>query len=1020
MVVAVVTVSSIVLAVVTVTPIAVAVVTVTPIVVAVVTVTPMVVAVVTELHSGRSGNSELHSGRSGNSDLHSGRCGNSDPHSGCCGNSDLHSGRSGNSDLHSGRSVSSIVTSIVAALVTVTPIVAAVVTVTRIVVAVVTVTPIVVAVVTVSSIVAALVTVSSIVAAQVTVTPIVATVVTVTSIVAALVVDSDFTPLDIFNPFLLQGVSLCPGWLNMENYRQDFGFYYSEEPISLTAGKILSALQPGHRGGVLYQGNSEVCSSDTFPTGYHDESSNTELHMKLQVISPSLSPRILSRRVNDPDQSRPFMNIHSHIEQEDGESERQKKLLAVATNAECLLLPSLKLKRCSSEEPERSFTESKAKRKCTDISDGIKLWNIWSINEEEQCRLLDETRQAQTIVLTMLFQNGSSQLCSSKDESTLLNGILVLIIKKSDIKKSDLVSTDAEIYPPDYTYIHMTVTDNGLWDKDQVQHNFLRSALLHILQSRASVICFNAKDFLRTIYGKFMNFRHVAPNVILDPRIAAWLLNPADSSSSFEDLVSKHCLTLDEGATGSAPDARLQNTCKKLVVLYRLMVSLECRLRAEGLWDLFYNIELPLINILAAMENCSIEINQEELKRMSALLEIHLKGLEKEAHHAAGQMFRLTSSNELRHILYEKFHLHLKCKSKLPQTNLGHHLSTAEPALNQLKDLHPLPGIVLQFRQIQKIKSTFVDGLLTYVNKGCVSPTWNQTGTVSGRLSAKHPNIQGVSKLSVRFEKQQRVQGKSKETITINPRSMFVSAEGHSFLAADFSQIELRLLTHFSADPALLKLFIETERTDVFTEVASQWKDVAYENITQADREQTKRVVYSVIYGIGKERLAECLGTTPAEANAFMDCFLQKYRVSDFTQKVIQDCHSKGFVTSLMGRKRPLPHINSKNYGLKAQAERQAVNFVIQGSAADLCKLAMIKISASVTSSLHLTASLIAQIHDELLFEVQDSQLQEFAELVKHTMESLQHADGVQLKVPLKVTVTSGKSWGCMTELPAE
>ncbi|XP_075713185.1 DNA polymerase nu isoform X2 [Rhinoderma darwinii] len=836
----------------------------------------------------------------------------------------------------------------------------------------------------------------------------------------------------------------------MENYRQDFGFYCSKEPMSLMAGKILSALQPRHsdepcmsdtlqekqhleilhrvtlkanegksrmdywKENVLKQAetrcnhielegtstpmknyqllnSSEVHSSDTFSTGCYDESTETELPVKIQVISGSLSPRTFSRSNIDPDHIQPLMNIPSNIEQDDGDRERQKEnLLALDRNAEHLSPFSHELKRYSSEKIEMSFPELEVKRKCIYMSDGIKLWNIWSMNQEQQCRLLAETRQAKAIVLTMLFQNGSSQLCPSKDGNLLMNGILVLIKKKSD-----LVSTNAEIYREDNTYIHITITDNALCKKGQTQHKFLRCVLLHILQSNALVICFNAKDFLRTIYGKFMNCRKVAQSVILDPRIAAWLLNPADNNCSFEDLVRKYCATLDLAAAGNASDTQLQITCNKLTALFHLMMSLEHKLEAEGLWDLFYNIELPLITILAVMENCSIQINQEELKRTSVLLGTHLKGLEREAHHAAGQKFRLTSNNELRAILFEKFHLHLKCKSKLPQTNLGHLLSTAEPALNQLKDLHPLPGIVLQFRQIQKIKSTFVDGLLTYVNK----------------------NIQGVSKFSVEFEKQQFVHGKSKETITINPRSMFVSSKGRSFLAADFSQIELRLLAHFSADPALLKLFHETERTDVFTNLASQWKDIEYENITQADREQAKRVVYSVIYGIGKERLAECLGTTPAEANTFMECFLQKYRVSEFTQKVIQECLSKGFVISLMGRKRPLPHIHSRNYGLRAQAERQAVNFVIQGSAADLCKLAMIKISASVASSFYLTARLIAQIHDELLFEVEDSQLQEFAELVKYVMESLQHADGVQLQVPLKVSLTSGKSWGCMTEL---
>ncbi|XP_073518366.1 DNA polymerase nu [Phyllobates terribilis] len=753
-------------------------------------------------------------------------------------------------------------------------------------------------------------------------------------------------------------------------------------------------------------GSVDVLSSDTYSTGDYesDKSASTELPEKFQVITTSLSSSIMSRIDVDEDHVQTFMNIPS-VEQKSRESERQRKiLLALDANAEGQsLIPEIK--RHSSEKP-MSFPEVEVKRKCNRTSDGINLWNIWSMNQEQQSSLLDD---AQAIVLTMLFQNGSSQFCPAKNGNTLMNGILALIKKKSDI-----VSSNAETDHNDNNYIHMTVTDN-LWQKGQTQHNFLSSVLLHILQSRATLICFNAKDFLRMIYGKFINCRNVTHSAILDPRIAAWLLNPAETDSSFEDLVRKHCETLDPGAMGDAADSLYTITISNMlnvIIMINIIV-----LQAERLWDLFYNIELPLITILAAMENCSIEINQEELKKTSVQLGIHLKELEKEAQQAAGQKFRLTSSNELRTILFEKFHLHLKCKTKLPQTNLGHLLSTAEPALNQLKDLHPLPGLVLQFRQIQKIKSTFVDGLLTYVNKGCVSPTWNQTGTVSGRLSAKHPNIQGVSKFSVQFEKQQHLQGKPDETITINPRSMFVSSKDHSFLAADFSQIELRLLAHFSADPALLKLFHEAERTDVFTNLAAQWKDIAYENVTQADREQAKRVVYSVIYGIGKERLAECLGTTPAEANTFMERFLQKYRVSDFTQKVIQECDSTGFVISLMGRKRPLPHINSRNYGLRAQAERQAVNFVIQGSAADLCKLAMIKISASVTTSFHITARLIAQIHDELLFEVQDSQLQEFAELVKHIMESLQHADSVHLKVPLKVMLSSGKSWGSMTEL---
>ncbi|KAM4807624.1 DNA polymerase nu [Rhinophrynus dorsalis] len=547
--------------------------------------------------------------------------------------------------------------------------------------------------------------------------------------------------------------------------------------------------------------------------------------------------------------------------------------------------------------------------------------------------------------------------------------------------------------------------------------------LLLIVQSNATVICFNAKDFLRTvlIYENNESWKKVLKNVVLDPRIAAWLLNPADCNPSFEDLVGKFCGKFDLKATNSTSDSSCEKICTNMNILYMLMMNIGSKLQLEGLWELFCNIELPLTTILAVMEMHKIQVNQEELKKTSELLRVHLKHLEREAHHAAGQKFKLSSSNELREVLFDKLHLHLQCTSKkLPRTSLRHLPSTAEPVLHQLQDLHPLPKIILEYRQIQKTKSTYVDGLLSCTTKSCepyVSPTWNQTGTVSGRLSAKHPNIQGIPKLPVQILKQQYIQGKEKEIITVNPRSMFISAKGYTFLAADFSQVELRILAHFSSDPELLKLFQESVSTDVFTTLASQWKNIAPEQVTPADREQAKRVAYSVIYGAGKERLSECLGITPAEANTFIECFLQKYKVSDFTQRIIQQCHSKGFVVSLMGRKRPLPQITAQNFLLRTHAERQAVNFVIQGSAADLCKMAMIKISSVIAKSSTLTARLIAQIHDELLFEVEDQQIHKFAKLVKEIMESLQHDEGVQLKVPLKVSLSAGKSWGCMTEL---
>ncbi|XP_063780798.1 DNA polymerase nu isoform X2 [Pseudophryne corroboree] len=814
----------------------------------------------------------------------------------------------------------------------------------------------------------------------------------------------------------------------MEKYSQDFGFYCKKEPLSLVAGKILTALHSSHTANI-----SEIPSNNRFSIGDYVTNDKecegtearysifrsgnpariTQLGPKIPTASPQLSAVTALLEKNEI----ASLSVTTSVSTGSVINQDRIQLLAapLVTQDEPIQKPGTnisvlddisyekptcatrKLKCSVSPKPKLCILEKKVTRKLSGKqhnivkSDEIQLYNIWSMSLEQQCTLLEDSNKTKAIILTMVFQKGSSLLYPPKDSNTLLSGILILVKRHSDVESVN--PSESNIYDKEDIYIFMDITDTALLRENQEQYNFLRKVLLLILQRKTPVICFNAKDLLRTIVRIYGNWKKVSQCVIFDPRIAAWLLNPSDCNLSFEELVKIHCERVDLKTTYNSSHTQ-----------------------SEELWDLFCTIELPLTTILAVMENNTIQVNEEELKKTSVLLGIHLKELEREAHHAAGEKFRLTSSNELRQVLFEKLNLHLRCKSKLPRTSSCHLPSTAEPTLHQLEDLHPLPRIILQFRQVQKIKSTFVDGLSSYISKGCVSPTWNQTGTVSGRLSAKHPNIQGVSKLSIQFEKKQYVQGKAKEIVTINPRSMFISAKGHTFLAADFSQIELRLLAHFSSDPELLQLFNKMETTDIFTSMASQWKNVEYKNITQADREQAKRVVYSVIYGVGKERLSQCLGTTRAEANAFMEHFLQKYSVSDFTQKVIDQCHRKGLVVSLMGRKRPLPHINSKNYSLRAQAERQAVNFVIQGSAADLCKLAMITISSSITSSSSLTPRIIAQIHDELLFEVEDSQIQEFAALVKHIMESLQHASGVGLKVPLKVTLSCGKSWGCMTE----
>ncbi|XP_019381649.1 PREDICTED: DNA polymerase nu isoform X3 [Gavialis gangeticus] len=580
--------------------------------------------------------------------------------------------------------------------------------------------------------------------------------------------------------------------------------------------------------------------------------------------------------------------------------------------------------------------------------------DVRNLEYEEKIQFLGTIKQALAVVITMVFQDGSSQLNSDQDLTSSVKGIAVLVKSQSDHlcpSSGCSIANPLDTCDRNDKLVYLKLEHTSVWGQEEQAHKqYSRQILIQILQCKGTVVCFNAKDFLRTllhVYGNEICWKRVADCVVLDPRIAAWLINPSDTVPSFEYLILKHfkkplSTRMVNMNMGLLSNTLHQNLGLNLKILYSVMMDLSQELQVQGLWKLFFTLELPLVKILAVMETHKIHVNKEELKRTSEILGVH------------------------------------------------------------------------------KIKSTYVDGLLSCMKKGFLSSTWNQTGTVTGRLSAKHPNIQGISKHAIQIMKKQNIKGKDSEIVTISPRAMFVSAKGYTFLAADFSQIELRILAHLSCDPELLKLFQEPEISDVFTVLASQWKGIPSKQVKHADREQTKRIVYSVIYGAGKDRLAGCLGITAPEASQFIESFLQKYKkVHDFTKKTIEQCQHKGYVVSIMGRKRPLPNISAQDYRLRTQAERQAVNFVVQGSAADLCKMAMVEIFTSVAMSPTLTARLIAQIHDELLFEVEDSQIQEFSALVKRTMESLPQIKALEmpLKVPLKVILTTGKSWGCMTEL---
>uniref|UniRef100_A0A669NZE1 DNA polymerase nu n=1 Tax=Phasianus colchicus TaxID=9054 RepID=A0A669NZE1_PHACC len=792
----------------------------------------------------------------------------------------------------------------------------------------------------------------------------------------------------------------------MEHYTSYIGCGISEVPLSDTAQRIMSALQSIPTGVEASRKNNQskektkedkLGDKDAGLKNEKEISDSTVALLKSSAGSEKSSAGEIVRMAHTKEilccQDTKILSFYQELdstkwgyrkrnltveERNMGDGEKNlvipfKRKQEVPTY--CLGKKRLFVKKHISHERRDNWTSRQAEHSGNDFCD------IRSLGYEEKRELIANIKEAAAFVTTMIFLDGSSQLNSEQTLASSVKGIVVLVKSRTDrlcsLSFSSTASTWSTANQSD-KFIYLETECSSLWEQEEQAHNkFARQVLFQILRCKVPVICFNAKDFLKTVlqfYGNGISWKQVADSIMLDPRIAAWLINSSDTVPSFECLMQyfekSHSVETVNTDTGAFRNSSRQNLVVNLQKLYTIMMGLAHDLQVQGLWKLFCTLELPLIKVLAVMETHKIHVDKQELKKTSEILGLRLKELEEEAHQIAGERFLLTSSSQL--------------------------------------------------REVRKMKSTYVDGLRTCMRKGFICPTWNQTGTVTGRLSSKHPNIQGISKHPVRITKKQYIKGKEEEILTISPRALFVSKKGYSFLAADFSQIELRILADLSAEPELLKLFQEPETTDIFTSLASQWKGIPSGQVKQTDREQAKRIVYSVVYGAGKERLAECLGITPLEASHFIESFMQKYKkVHEFTKKTIGQCQNKGYVVSIMGRKRLLANINSEDYKLRTQAERQAVNFVVQGSAADLCKMAMVEIFTSVVVSPTLTARLIAQIHDELLFEVEDSQIQEFSVLVKRKMESLQQTAALEvpLKVPLKVLLTTGKSWGCMTEL---
>jgi len=406
----------------------------------------------------------------------------------------------------------------------------------------------------------------------------------------------------------------------------------------------------------------------------------------------------------------------------------------------------------------------------------------------------------------------------------------------------------------------------------------------------------------------------------------------------------------------------------------------------RGLRKLYDEIELPMTGVLARMERAGVRIDPVELKRLSELMEISIARLTGEIHELAGKPFNISSPQQLGRVLFDDLHLPQPVKY-----GKGKIVSTAADVLDELAADHEIVRKVLEYRQLTKLKGTYVDALPLLIDgrTGRLHTSFNQTGAATGRLSSSNPNLQNIP---IRTELGREI------------RAAFVPGPGWKLLVADYSQIELRLLAHMSDDPLLLEAFRNGE--DIHTRTAAEVMGVPPMMVTAEARREAKAVNFGIVYGISAFGLAAQLGIPRAEADKYIKNYFVRYAgVRRFIDATIAEVRRTGVTRTLFGRERPIPDINSRNPSARGFAERTAVNSPLQGTAADLIKLAMVRIDAALRTG-GLKSAMLLQVHDELVFECPPEEVEAVSNLVRREMEG-----AYDLKVPLLVDVGVGDNW---------
>ena len=422
-------------------------------------------------------------------------------------------------------------------------------------------------------------------------------------------------------------------------------------------------------------------------------------------------------------------------------------------------------------------------------------------------------------------------------------------------------------------------------------------------------------------------------------------------------------------------------------ITLQLKNILEKELKKQEIEPLFYNVEMPLIYVLADMEWTGVKLDTKALNQSAEELRLRLNEIEKDIFDAAGSEFNINSAKQVGEILFDK----LKIVEKAKKTKTGQYI-TSEETLENLRSKHPIVGKILEYRGLKKLLSTYIDALPELINPrtGKIHTSFNQTVTATGRLSSSNPNLQNIP---IRDEEGREIR-----------KAFVANDENHTFFSADYSQIELRIMAHLSQDPTMVQAFLENE--DIHASTAAKIYNVTPDKVTHDMRRKAKTANFGIIYGISVFGLSERLTIPRGEAKDLIEGYFNTYpEVKAYMEKSIEYCREHGYVETIMHRKRFLPDILSKNAIVRGYAERNAINAPIQGSAADIIKVAMINIYKRLNEE-NLQSKMILQVHDELNFDVLNEELEQVKSIVIQEMEN-----AVKLKVPLSVDCGFGKNW---------